>query len=205
MLTALEIDKRIQSVEDTIGDIEFRILELGPENDLVDELLEKLAKYQDTMECLLFKRKEFDMWCFNHRTITSKETEKDWYSDCETQLKLDIWGGSMSDIQDGLKKIIEFAENLIKQIKEIILKCIDGLKRLFDDVLTWYSRNYKSKWYNYWKSIKSKRIRIKYRKIILREFIKDRGKYSMVDDLGGYLFFSEYELLEYYKEYCAKD
>ena len=78
----------------------------------------------------------------------------------------------MGDIQDDFKKIIEFVENVMKEIKEIVLKCIDGLKRLFDDVLTWYSKSYKSKWYHYWKSSKSKRIRMKYRKMILREFIK---------------------------------
>ena len=90
MLTALEIDKRIQSVEDTISDLEFQMhhhLFNSPE---MDEIFDTLEKYEKILEYLKFRKRELDMWCFNHISITCKETEKDWYVDCEKQLKLDI-------------------------------------------------------------------------------------------------------------------
>ena len=90
MLTALEIDKRIQSVEDTISDLEFQMHDHAFDSPEMDLIFDSIEKYEKILECLKFRKAEHDLWCYKHFSVTSKETEKDWYTDCETQLKLDI-------------------------------------------------------------------------------------------------------------------
>lgn len=90
MLTALEIDKRIQSVEDTISDLEFQMHDHLFDSPEMDLIFDSIERYEKILECLKFRKAEHDMWCMKHISITCKETEKEWYVDCDKQLKLDI-------------------------------------------------------------------------------------------------------------------
>jgi hypothetical protein len=86
----IELDKKIQTVQDTISDLESMLLDLTLTQEVTDNIFKSLDKYDERLECLIAKRIERDFWATSHKTVTDIETEKEWYTGEGKQLKLEV-------------------------------------------------------------------------------------------------------------------
>jgi signal recognition particle GTPase len=88
--TFIELEKKIQTIEGTISDLEELLLDTTLSQDITDKIFEKLRECDRRIECIRFKITERDLWCSNHISVTCKETQKEWYSGENRQVMLDI-------------------------------------------------------------------------------------------------------------------
>jgi hypothetical protein len=86
----IELDKKIQTVQDTISDLESMLLDLTLTQEVTDNIFKSLDKYDERLECLIARRIERELWCDNHISVTIQETENEWYTGEGKQLKLEV-------------------------------------------------------------------------------------------------------------------
>ena len=86
----IDILKQIQTIEDTISDLESEMMNYSYDSKEMDIIFDKLEVQEKHLNLALFRKAEFDKWCMNHHSITKQETEKDWYVECQDQLKLEV-------------------------------------------------------------------------------------------------------------------
>ena len=86
----LEIEKKIQTVEGTIDDLEERLLDLTLSQEETDDIYKSLNEQDQRKATLIREREQRELWAQNHLSITIEETEDDWYKGVDSrQFKLE--------------------------------------------------------------------------------------------------------------------
>ena len=91
MCTFIQIDKKIQTVQGTIDDLEHQLRDLTLSQEETDDIFSSLEEQDKRLETLIRYREERELWCDNHISITGDETEKEWYTGVDDkQMKLEV-------------------------------------------------------------------------------------------------------------------
>ena len=86
----IDILKQIQTIEDTISDLESEMMNYSYDSEEMDIIFDKLEAQEHKLKLAICRQAEFNKWCMNHFSVTKQETEKDWYVECQDQLKLEV-------------------------------------------------------------------------------------------------------------------